>query len=469
MFGQNIILLTDSYKQTHWKMYPPGTEYVESYFEARSGGEYRENVFFGMHYLIHKYLHGLQVTQGMVEWADEFCQAHFGQELFNREGWEHIIDAHNGFLPISIRAVPEGTVVPEGNVLFVVRNTDPAVPWLVNHLETILVQLWYPCTVATISREQKKVLKRALEKSGTVDRLPISLHDFGYRGSTSVESAALGGAAHLVNFEGTDTLAGIELLQSYYDAYMPGISVPAAEHSTITAWGKEREVDAYRHILDQYPKGFVSVVSDSWDVIKACRDIWGVTLKLDVITNSERTLVVRPDSGNPETMLPQILYVLGDMFGYTTNGKGYKVLTDSVRLIQGDGITRHSLPKIVDAILADGWSLDNIVFGSGGGLLQDCTRDTLRYAMKCSWVQIDGKGYDVSKQPVTDLSKRSKSGRLKLVKEHNLWSGNRNDWSVYRTVQTDDTREDLLVEIFRDGMAQSMPTLAEIRKRADLR
>ena len=467
--ANNIILATDSYKQTHHKMYPPKLEYVESYFESRAGGEYKESVFFGMNYLLKSYFEGVRVTRDRIDEAEEFCRAHFGQELFNRTGWEHILYTHGGRLPISIRAVPEGMVVPESNVLFTVTNTDSTVPWLVNHLETLLVQLWYPCTVATISREQKKVIKTALERSGSPDRLPISLHDFGYRGSTSVESAAIGGASHLVNFVGTDTIAGIELLRRHYKADMPGISVPAAEHSTITAWGREGESDAYQHILQQYPEGFVSVVSDSWDVIKACRDIWGDELKDEVIQNSKRTLVIRPDSGNPAVMLPHILNVLGDQFGYTVNGKGYKVLPNHVRLIQGDGITRHRLPKILNAIMGSWWSIDNIVFGSGGGLLQDCTRDTLRYALKCCWVRIDGKERNVNKEPVTDVSKISKAGRMKLLEYRSPWSGDIKVWDTIRTVKANEPGDDLLEEVFRDGVVLVNPKLEDIRKRAELR
>ena len=466
--ANNIILATDSYKQTHHKMYPPKLEYVESYFESRAGGEYKESVFFGMHYLLKSYFEGVRVTRDNIDEADAFCKAHFGQALFNRDGWEHILYTHGGRLPISIHAVKEGMVVPESNVLFTVTNTDPTVPWLVNHLETLLVQLWYPCTVATISREQKKVLKAALEKSGTLDRLPISLHDFGYRGSTSVESAAIGGAAHLVNFVGTDTIAGIELLRKYYDADMPGISVPAAEHSTITSWGEDDEEEAYRHILQQYPQGFVSVVSDSWDVIAACRDIWGDYLKDEVTGNSKRTLVIRPDSGDPVFMLPQILSVLKEKFGCSTNGKGYMVFPSYLSLIQGDGITRHSLPKILDAIMAHGWSVDNFVFGSGGGLLQDCTRDTLRYALKCCWVQIDGKGRDVSKQPISDMSKASKAGRLKLVRVHEPWAGQVDVWDTYKTVKANEPGDTILEEVFRDGAVLTNPKLDDIRKRAEV-
>ena len=455
--GNNIMTLTDSYKQTHYKMYPPQLQYVESYLESRTGGEYDECVFFGLKYLLETYLSGKRVTLDKIGEADQLCTRHFGQTLFNLEGWRYILDVHKGRLPVSIHAVAEGTVVPTSNVLLTIRNTDPKVPWLVNHLETLLVQLWYPCTVATISRSQKKALAAGLEQSGTPEKLPFMLHDFGFRGSTSVESAALGGAAHLTNFVGTDTIAGIELLQRFYQAGMPGLSVPAAEHSTITAWGRQGEAEAYQHILNQYPTGIVSVVSDSWDVMAACRDIWGDELKDDVVSN-DRVLVVRPDSGNPAIVLPTILDILGERFGYTTNEKGYKVLPDYVRLIQGDGIDRRTLPRLLDTIMHEGWSLDNFVFGSGGGLLQDCNRDTMRFALKCCWAQVDGRSRNVYKQPATDLAKASKSGLLKLVNQN----GN------LATVGIDEPGEDMLNEVFRDGTVLTTPTLDEIRARSEL-
>lgn len=460
MNSDNIILATDSYKQSHHAMYQPGTEVVSSYFESRAGGEYPYCVFFGLQYLLDKHLAGTnRVTPEMIDEAEELCRWHFGQELFNRRGWEHVVNAHDGRLPISIRAVPEGSVVPESNVLFTIQNTDPSCAWLTNHLETLLVQLWYPCTVATISREQKRTLNSALEKSGDPANLAFMLHDFGYRGSSSSESAALGGAAHLVNFMGTDTIAGLRLLMAHYGADEPGYSVPAAEHSTITAWGEGGELDAYRHILDRFRTGTVAVVSDSWDIFEACRQLWGRQLRDEIAGNLGRTLVVRPDSGEPERVVVECLSILGEQFGHHVNEKGYKVLPDHVRLIQGDGITRRSLPGLCDAILGAGWSMDNMVFGSGGGLLQDCDRDTLRFALKCNWVRVGGIQRDVFKRPVSDPAKNSKSGPLKLIR----------DGASFRTVGAGENAEpDVLREVFRDGEVLVRDSLDAIRIRADL-
>ena len=453
----NIILMTDSYKATHWKMYPPGTEHIYSYLEARAGGEYREIVFFGLRYLLKRYLKGKRVTKEGIEEADGFFKAHFGLDLFNRAGWEHILHAHGGRLPVRIRAVPEGLAIPEGNVLLTIENTDPQCAWLTNHLETLLVQLWYPCTVATISREQKKTILKALEQSGTPEMIDFKLHDFGYRGSTSPESAAIGGAAHLVNFKGTDTLAACELLREYYSAEMPGLSVPAAEHSTITSWGEEEEVLAFRQALEQYPEGFLAVVSDSWDIRRACGRLWGEELK-EVVASRKGALIVRPDSGIPEKTLPECLSILGEKFGYAVNKKGYKVLPDTLRLIQGDGITRHSLGPIVSAVLESGYSLDNVAFGSGGGLLQEMNRDTQRFAMKCSYAVVEGRPRDVYKRPADDASKASKKGRLKLVRRPS--SSGRG----YGTVKESASGTDVLETVFLDGRLERSLDLEEIRK-----
>ena len=267
---ESAITKTDSYKLTHGPMWPVGTKYVYSYFESREQSAYPETVVFGLQYILDQHFKGKQVRHEDLEEAQQFCIKHFGQDLFNRTGWESILKHHDGRLPLSIKAVPEGMVVPESNIMLSITNTcdpndhDPALcSFVVNAMETLLVQLWYPCTVATVSRNNKKTLLAALEESGDPGKLPVMLHDFGYRGSTCYEAAGIGGAAHLVNFIGTDNIAGVRMLQKHYDADMPGVSVPAAEHSTITSWGPDGEIDAFRNALRQYPSGYVSIVSDS--------------------------------------------------------------------------------------------------------------------------------------------------------------------------------------------------------------
>lgn len=238
-FHDNLLLLTDSYKFTHYLQYPPDTQVVYSYFEPRLGGEYKEVVFFGLQYFLKRYLYGQVVTKEKIDEAEAIVNAHLGRQIFNRAGWQRILKHHGGRLPILIRAVAEGTVVPENNVLMTIENTDPQCYWLTNYLETLLVQVWYGCTTATISREMKKIIMDAMRRSGTEtdENVNFRLHDFGFRGVSSVESAAVGGAGHLVNFYGTDNVAALLLARNYYNEPMAGFSIPAAEHSTITAWG----------------------------------------------------------------------------------------------------------------------------------------------------------------------------------------------------------------------------------------
>jgi nicotinamide phosphoribosyltransferase len=337
-----------------------------------------------------------------------------------------------------------------------IENTDPACFWLTNYLETLLVQVWYPATVATQSRAMKETIATVLRETGSIDQLPFKLHDFGLRGVSSVETAALGGAAHLINFRGTDNLAGIMLARRYYGAEMPGFSIPAAEHSTLTSWGRDHEADAYRNMLRQFPTGMVAVVSDSYDVFNACRTIWGHELKADVLAR-DGTLVVRPDSGDPPKVVVQVLEILGERFGFTVNDFGFRVLDPHVRLIQGDGIDREMLGQVLKAVKEAGWSADNIAFGSGGGLLQKINRDTSRYAFKCSSATVAGRPRDVFKQPATDRGKSSKGGRLKLV----CVDGR------FRTVrEEEDPAADVLAEVFLDGEVQSRSTWDAVCRRA---
>jgi nicotinamide phosphoribosyltransferase len=211
----NICCLTDSYKVSHYKQYPPGTQKVYSYFESRSGSVYPQTVFFGLQYFLENYLNGQVVTQEKIDEADDLFNLHFGNRVFNRAGWEQILLKHGGRLPVVIKAAPEGTVVPESNVLMTIENTDPDAYWLTNYLETLLVQVWYPCTVATQSRSMKKLILAYLQWNGDPSLIPFKLHDFGFRGVTCPEQAALGGAAHLISFLGTDTVAGLILAQKF--------------------------------------------------------------------------------------------------------------------------------------------------------------------------------------------------------------------------------------------------------------
>lgn len=410
----SILEDTDSYKASHWLQYPPGTTGMFSYIESR-GGEYPETVFFGLQYYLKEYL-VKPVTVKQVEKMVKFCKLH--GVPFNYEGWMYIAKELKGKLPIRIRAVPEGSVVPTHNILVSVESTDPKAFWAVSWIETSIMRAaWYGVNVATRSYTIKKIIKAALEKSSDdpAGELPFKLHNFGSRGVSSQESAMVGDMAHLVNFQGTDTTVGVMAAADYYNCPMAGFSIPASEHSSITSWGKENEADAYRNMLKQFakPGAIVACVSDSYDLWNAITNLWGGVLKEEVI-NSGAALVVRPDSGDPSSVVLKSLQLLDEKFGHTINSKGYKVL-NHVRVIQGDGINEHSIKKILDNVLSHEYSATNINFGMGGALMQQHDRDTNKFAMKCSSITVNGENRDVFKSPITDNGKRSKAGRLDLV------------------------------------------------------
>jgi len=455
---QNIILNADSYKASHYLQYPPGTRFVSSYIESR-GGAFEQTVFFGLQMFLKDYL-TRPITQDDIDEAEAVLTAH--GVPFNRDGWQHILERHDGYLPIEIQAVPEGTVLPVRNVLVQVMNTDPAVPWLTSYVETALLRaVWYPTTVATVSWQAKQIIKGYLEATAnTLAGLPFKLHDFGARGASSEETAAIGGAAHLVNFMGSDTLSGVLAARRYYAEPMGAFSIPAAEHSTITAWGPEREREAYANMLEQFagPDKPVAVVSDSYDLWHAIDNLWGRELR-DAVIKSGGTLVVRPDSGNPVEVVTGVIERLMMWFGFETNSKGYRVLPPHVRVIQGDGVSLGSIDAILSAMKARGLSADNVAFGMGAELLQKVNRDTLRFAMKASAAEIDGEWRDVYKDPVTDQGKRSKAGRLALIHD---------DGDGYRTVRERDRgdRPNALVTVYRNGELLVDWRFEEIRQRA---
>ena len=453
----NLILLTDSYKVTHWKQYPPDTEAIYSYFESR-GGQFPKTLFFGLQYYLKLYLEGEVIKLWMIGEANKLFREHFGDDkLFNLNAWERIIKKHDGRLPVRIKAVPEGSIVNNQNVLMTIENTDPEFYWLTNYLETLLVQVWYPTTVATLSYYMRKMIDKYAEDTGDPNLVPFKLHDFGFRGVSSVESAMTGGLAHLLNFMGTDTIASLVCAKQYYNAKdCPGFSIPAAEHSTMTSWGQENEAKAMENMLDQYPSGLVACVSDSYDIYHACERIWGEELKNKVL-NREGCLVIRPDSGDPVKVVCKVLEILGKAFGSTVNDKGFKVLNPKVRIIQGDGCDYKTCDDILNYMRINRWSTDNIAFGMGGALLQKLHRDTQQFAFKCSAIKRKGQWHDVWKKPVTDSGKYSKKGRLQLV---------RVDGKSYSTVNHElSGREDKLVTVFENGEIVKEYTFEECRKR----
>jgi nicotinamide phosphoribosyltransferase len=456
----SAILNADSYKHSHFLQYPPGLTRVSSYIEARRGGAFPEAVFFGLQAYLEGYL---TRPVRMPEIASAEALAFQHGIPFNGNGWRLLVERHGGLMPLEIRAAPEGMLLPEGQVMVEVVNTDPDFFWLTSFIETSLLRaVWYPTTVATIAWRVRRLITGFLERTADTAEGPVldfALNDFGSRGASSLESAALGGMAHLVSFDGTDNLAAILAASRFYDAPVKAKSVPAAEHSTITAWSREREAEAYANMIDRFGKAFpiISVVSDSYDLDHALRALWGKQLKAKV-EGSKARLVIRPDSGNPATIVRFTIQTLMNVYGSKTNAKGFQVLPDKLRVIQGDGVDEDSIREILTGLEQVGISAENVVFGMGGALLQKCNRDTLRFAMKASAVEIDGEWRDVCKTVRTDPSKASKAGRLALVREAD---------GGLRTVRREAAgeRADLLAPVFRNGEILKRWSFAEVQAR----
>lgn len=469
-------MASDSYKYPHWNQYPKDTEKVYSYFECRKGAKFSETPFFGLQYIIKKHLVGEVVTREKIEAAAKLCKIHFGDEkLFNRAGWEYILENYQGRLPVIIKAVEEGTVVPVGNVLMTIENTGgPQTAWLTNFLETILTHVWYPTTVATLSREVKKLLtnyKNLLSESEF--NVMFGLHDFGFRGATCYEAASIGGAAHLINFLGTDTVVGMEMAMNYYNAELENLafSVPATEHSIMTALGREGEEQVVENLLDNHPEGILSVVADSYDIYNFVDNIVGKKFK-DRIRSRKGVFVVRPDSVTPTHPTPEsemvwILESLWKNFGgkivygslKSSHGRPqYKVIDPCVKVLWGDGIDIDGIGRILEAITKAGFAIDNLAcFGMGGGLLQKLNRDTQRCAFKSSAQMRNGVWHEIFKDP-KDSSKASKRGRLKLTKVN----------GQFATVKESDPGENYLYPVFENGVLVKEINFETIRKNAEI-
>ena len=454
---KNICLLSDSYKETHHPLLPPGTQFLTSYLEARKGSKYNKTVFSGLQVILKEYFEGAVVTKENIEMGKAFIDQHIGPGIFNEAGWLHILEKHGGRLPIKITAVPEGTPVSIDNVMMTIENTDPECAWLPNFMETLLLQVWYPSTVATMSRETKLLLNQYLDwTADDKSILPFQLHDFGYRGVSSVESAGLGGMAHLVNFMGTDTIRGIETAMFYYHAGMVGFSVPATEHSIMTAEGREGEPRLVGRLLKKYKKGILAMVIDSYDYMEFIRTC--VREYKDEILNRDGRIVFRPDSGDPVAVSSDVINALGQGFGYTVNSKGFKVLDTHVRMLWGDGIDYNGIRSILFQLKLEGWSSENILFGEGGGLLQKLDRDTQRMAVKCSAQCRNGEWIDIQKQP-RDTTKASKKGRLVLTTD------GKGNWKTVRQEELNGEKN-MLETVFLNGEIVRDYTFDEVRKNA---
>lgn len=474
---RSLIWRSDSYKYTHDPMYDEECENIRSYVEARLGALHPTIVVTGIqHYLI-EYLQGKVVTMADVVEAAGLCAIHFGDDtVFNRKGWERLVKVHKGKLPVTIRAVKEGTVLPVGNAILTIELTkdDKRDRWIVNWLECILLRIWYPITVATVSYHMKQAILKYKAISSDDMFVDFMLHDFGARGVTSSEAAAIGGCAHLINFKGTDTMEGMVHAIDYYgaDRTKLGFSVNAGEHSIMTQRGEDGEKGLFRDLLLKYNTGILALPIDSYDanrfVRSYARELRDVILGRQPNAMGIAKFVFRPDSLRSKTDTPELQMVdltkeLDDIFGHTINSKGFKVINPFVGLLWGDGIEPAGVAKICEAVIAAGYSVDHLIFGMGGGLLQKVNRDTERFKFACSSQVRNGVEVDIQKKPL-DKSKESKAGRLKLVKHHRggtfEWGTINQHYPLYNDMPNE------LEIVFQDGAIIREYGFEEIRQTA---
>lgn len=467
----NLLLCTDVYKLGHMEQYPRGTTKIYSYLCARSTKKETKCLWFGLQYYIKKYL-CQPITKENAEEFFEYRNLILGGTSSEIEEKINAL-VTLGYLPIEIKAVPEGTVIDNKNVLCTITNTLPEFYWVVGFIESLILKVWNTCSVATLSLKFKRlVLELAEQTSDSKFLVPFQVHDFGYRGCSSEETAAISGAAHLINFLGTDTVPAIKMLRDYYNADISkpiGLSVPASEHSVMCAYGKDGEIEAFRNMLRLYPKGIVSIVSDTYN-------FWNVITKFatelkDEILARDGKVVFRPDSGDPIKILcgdsdalihsPEYkgaIRILDEIFGSSINSKGYRELNPKVGLIYGDGMYYDRFKMILEKMIDMGYASTNLVIGIGGLLLQQHNRDDLGFAFKATFAEINGQEVELFKDPITDPGKRSHKGRMKLVKENDR----------YITIDQISAEEELtgeLITVYKDGKIIKDWTLDEIKER----
>lgn len=480
------VLLVDGYKVGHVFQYEPGTEFVYSNFTPR--GTRRSPVpqgvvAFGLQYFIEEYL-VRQFQEGFFDRPLEEVLAEYDRRITNYlgKGWgttDHIADLHRlGYLPLLIKAVPEGTVVPFGVPTFTIVNTDPRFFWLTNMLETVMSSvLWKASVSATTARQFRRVFDQFARITGSpADFVQFQGHDFSFRGMCGVEDASVSGAAHLLSFSGTDTVPAIDFLENYYgansDAEMVGVSVPATEHSVMCLGSPEGELETFRRLLTEvYPTGIVSIVSDTWDLWRVLTE-YLPALK-DVILARDGKIVIRPDSGDPVRILngdpdadpgspaaKGVFRLLWEVFGGTENANGYKVLDPHVGVIYGDGINLQRQYDILAGMERAGLASCNVVMGMGSYTYQYVTRDTDMWAVKATAGRVNGRWVSIFKDPATDDGmKRSARGLLCVD------AGPDGVIRLEQDVTPEREREGLLVPVFRDGTVLVTETLAGIRQR----
>ena len=463
--SDNIIFNADSYKIGHWMFMEENTTYTTAYMEARAGAEFDETTLWGFQYHLLNEDFIKPVTQEMIDQADEIISNH-GLPI-NLEGWKYIVEEHGGYLPIRISAVREGVTVPTGNILVKIESTDTRfnAAWAAMFIETKWMRTWYPITITTLSRQIKKVINNALVRTGDESTTAMKLVDFGSRGVATREQSMVGGAAHLINFEVTDNLLGMATLIDFYTVDgkgVPALSIPATEHTETILWGRDREFHFYNNIVQNIlPKtGICSVVIDTYNTERAI-EMFG-SLRKDI--EAAGTIVFRPDSGDPVEMTEMVVKKLDELFGPEVNEKGFKVLNPCARIIQGDGVCLESVKAILDNFERLGYSADNITFGSGGALLQKVNRDTMRFAIKGSHGVVGGDARDIQKVPATDMTKASKAGILRLVRNEKTGEFR----TINQHIEADADEVDMLEPVFENGKILRWQSLEEIRALAAL-
>jgi nicotinamide phosphoribosyltransferase len=459
----NAILDVDSYKLCHAAMYNVlGVTASFSYIEPRIVDE--TMIFFGLQMWLKRFR---PITLNMIDQAEKFFGQHIigGDKLFPRKDWEKVVNVYGGFPPLTIRAIPEGTRIGSRNALVTIECTDPELAWMAAYFETtILRAIWYPTTVASRSFKIRTALQRYIAETSDLDPVNGALfmfHDFGARGVSSKESAGIGGASHLAAGSlGTDTITGALFANTYYDTEMSAYSVFATEHSIMTMRGREGEKQTVRDLVKTYNKGLgtiVSIVADGYDIFEMAK-FFATEMKQEII-DSGINLVVRPDSGDPSVVILELLRIFEEGFGVTVNSKGFKVL-NIVRILQGDGLSEpEDFTRICEAVKQAGFSVENMVFGQGGGLLQMVNRDTYKFAMKTCAAKVNGVWVDVYKDPITDQGKRSKKGRLTVVK---------NRVNEFMTIRIDEMTEDhteVMATVWVNGQLLVDDDLATIQAR----
>lgn len=479
----NPLLLTDGYKADHRRQYPDGTSLVYSNWTPRKSrmDGIDEIVFFGLQYFIKKYIIEDFDTYFFKQPKEQVLTAYarrincyLGE---NQVGTAHIAALHDlGYIPMVFKALPEGSKVPLRVPMFTMYNTLPEFFWLTNYFETLLsAVIWLPCTSATIALQYRHILDRyAAETSSAPGFVDWQAHDFSMRGMAGIEAAMCSAAGHLLSFTGTDTIPAIDFLETYYHAdaekELIGGSVAATEHSVMCMGTTEGEFETFRRLITEvYPKGIVSIVSDTWDLWKVLND-YLPGLK-EEITQRDGKVVIRPDSGDPadiicgnpdaadESVRKGVIALLWDVFGGTINDKGYKELIPQIGAIYGDSITLERAEEICARLKAKGFASTNIVLGIGSFTYQYNTRDTFGFAMKATYGEVNGEGRAIYKDPVTDDgTKKSAKGLMKIVEEDGRYR-------LIDQVSWEEEQQGALKEVFRDGRLLIDQRLADIRNR----